>query len=47
MDQIIARKDFRLNDVDYLQGEVVKVDNYEQVIYLNTMGFIEPLSHKN
>ena len=46
MEQIIAKKDITINDVDYLQGEEVKVDNIEQVMKLLTLGFIEPLSHK-
>lgn len=46
MDKIIANKDFEFNGVDYLVGEVVKVDNYEQVVKLNAIGFIKPLSNK-
>ncbi len=46
MEQIIAKKDITINNVDYLQGEEVKVDNIEQVMKLLALGFIEPLSHK-
>lgn len=46
MEHIIAKKDITINDVDYLQGEEVKVDNIEQVMKLLALGFIEPLSHK-
>jgi len=46
MDKIIANKDFEFNGVDYLVGEVVKVDNYEQVVKLNAVGLIKPLSNK-
>lgn len=47
MKQIIAKKDFKVNDKNYLQGEIVEVDNIEQVLKLNALGFIEPLKHKD
>ena len=46
MEQIIAKKDITINNVEYLQGEEVKVENIEQVMKLLALGFIEPLSHK-
>ncbi len=46
MKQIIAKKDIKINGVDYLQGEEVKVENFEQVMKLLALDFIEPLSHK-
>lgn len=47
MDKIIAKIDFNFNGVDYLQGEVVKVNTIEQVYRLNERGLIEPLTHKD
>ena len=45
--KIIAKKDFNFNGVDYLQGEEIKVYTFEQVVKLNALGFVEPLSHKD
>lgn len=47
MDKVKAKMDIRINNVDYLKGEVVKVENIEQVYKLNAMGYIEPLTHKD
>jgi len=47
MEKIIARIDFDVNDKSYLKGEVVEVETIEQVIKLNALGFIEPLTHKD
>lgn len=46
MEQVIARIDFKVNGVDYLQGEHVDVKSYEEVVKLNALGFIEPLTHR-
>lgn len=47
MEKIIARIDFDVNGKSYLKGEVVEVETIEQVIKLNALGFIEPLTHKD
>lgn len=47
MEKIIARIDFNVNDKSYLKGEVVEVKTIEEVIKLNALGFIEPLTHKD
>ena len=46
MNNIIASKDFIFNGKEYLEKEIVEVDNYEQVIKLNEIGLIKPLTHK-
>ena len=47
MDKVIAKIDFRANDMDYIKGD--KIDNltYEQIVKLNELGFIEPLTYKD
>lgn len=47
MDKVIAKKDFSFNGTDYLKDENVKIKSFEDVIKLNTLGFIEPLSTKD
>ena len=47
MDKVIAKKDFTLNGVVYLEGEDVKVKTFDEVVKLNTLGFIKPLSTKD
>ena len=47
MDKVIAKKDFTLNGIVYLEGEAVKVKTFDEVVKLNTLGFIKPLSTKD
>lgn len=47
MDKVIASKDIIINNIEYLEGEIVQVKTYEQVVKLNTLGLIKPLSHKD
>lgn len=47
MNKIVAKIDVKINDINYLKGEVIKVENIEQVYKLNAMGYIEPLTHKD
>lgn len=47
MDKVVAKKDFSFNGVDYLANENVKVKNFEEVVKLNTLGFIKPLTSKD
>lgn len=45
--KIIAKKNFNLNGTFYDKGDEVKVDTKSQLIKLNELGFIEPLSAKD
>ena len=45
--KIIASKDFTSNKGNYIKGEEVKDLNYEQIVKLNELGFIEPLTYKD
>lgn len=47
MKKIIARKDFILNGVDYIQGDEIKDLTYQEIVKLNEKGFIEPLEYKD
>lgn len=44
--RIIAKDDININGIFYNKGDEVKVDNKEQLIALNEIGFIEPLTMK-
>lgn len=44
--KIIARINFIFNDKKYLVGEEVKLDNIKQVIKLNELGYINPLTYE-
>lgn len=45
--KIIAKQNFNINGVIfYNEGDEVKVETKEQLIKLNELGFIEPLSSK-
>ena len=44
--KIIAKRHCEFNGVKYLKGEEIKVDNIKQVIKLNELGFIEPLTYE-
>lgn len=46
MDKVIAKVDFSFNGKDYLEDEIVEVDNYAQVVKLNESGLIKPLTYK-
>ena len=47
MKKIIARKDFILNNADYIQGDEIKDLTYQEIVKLNEKGFIEPLEYKD
>ena len=47
MKKIIAKKDFATNIGNFVAGEEIKNLNYEQVVKLNELGFIEPLTFKD
>ena len=47
MIKIIAKIDFSANDKNYIIGEEIKGLNYNQIVKLNELGFIEPLDYKD
>jgi hypothetical protein len=42
----IAKKDFQLNGIYYAKGDEINVKNKEELIKLNEVGVIEPLTGK-
>ena len=44
--RIIAKQNININGIFYNKGDEVKVDSKEQLIKLNEIGFIEPLTMK-
>lgn len=44
--KIIAKINFIFNGKKYLAGEEVKLDNIKQVIKLNELGYIKPLTYE-
>jgi hypothetical protein len=47
MKKVIARQDFILNGVDYIEGDEIKGLTYQEIVKLNEKGFIEPLEYKD
>ena len=45
--KIIAKKDFIVNNVEYIKGDEIKDLTFSQIVKLNELGFIEPLSYKD
>lgn len=45
--KLIAKKNFSINGTFYNKGDEVKVDTKNQLVKLNELGFIEPLSAKD
>ena len=45
--KVIAKIDFSANGKGYLKGEEIKDLNYNQIVKLNELGFIEPLEYKD
>lgn len=45
--KIIAKKDFSSNIGDYIKGDEINGLTYKQIVKLNELGFIEPLSFKD
>jgi len=43
----IAKIDCRINDKFYAKGDEIEVQTKEQIIKLNELGYIEPLSMKD
>ena len=44
--KLIAKIDFNANGVFYAKGDEIIVDNKNQAIKLNELGYIEPLTAK-
>lgn len=47
MKKIIAKKDFSTNIGDYVKGDEITDLTYKQIVKLNELGFIEPLTFKD
>ena len=47
MKKIIAKVDFTANNEAYIAGDELKNLTYEQIVKLNELGFIEPLTYKD
>lgn len=47
MKKVIAKKDFTANGVNYIIGDELTGLNYQQIVKLNELGFIEPLEYKD
>lgn len=45
--KIIAIKDFSANGINYIAGDEIKTKNYDAIVKLNELGFIEPLDYKD
>jgi len=45
--KIIAKVDFVANNEQYIKGDEIKELNYNQIVKLNELGFIEPLTFKD
>ena len=45
--KIIARKDFTSNLGEFIKGDEIKNLTYEQIVKLNELGFIDPLTYKD
>ena len=40
-------KDFTTNNESYIVGEEIETNNYDAIVKLNELGYIEPLSYKD
>lgn len=47
MTKVVAKINFKANDMEYIKGEEIKGLNYQQILKLNEKGFIEPLDYKD
>ena len=45
--KIIASKDFTTNIGSYIKGDEITNLKYEQIVKLNELGFIEPLTYRD
>lgn len=47
MKKVIAKKDFTSNIGNYVKGDEIRDVSYRQIVKLNELGFIEPLSYRD
>ena len=47
MKKIVAKIDFTSNLGNYIAGDEIKGLNYNQIVKLNELGYIEPLDYKD
>lgn len=47
MKQVIAKKNFIVNGINYIKGDKVEGFTIEQIKILNEKGFIEPLTYED
>ena len=47
MKKVIAKIDFSANGENYIVGDELNKLTYEQIVKLNELGFIEPLTYKD
>ena len=47
MKEVIAKKDFILNDKSYIVGDKIDIKDINVITALNEKGFIEPLEYKD
>ena len=45
--KVIASKDFSANNKNYIAGDELKDLRFEQIVKLNELGFIKPLTYKD
>ena len=45
--KIIAKKDFTSNKGRFIKGDEIKGLTYKQIVKLNELGLIEPLTYKD
>lgn len=45
--KIIAKKDFTSNKGKFIKGDEIKDLTYKQIVKLNELGLIEPLTYKD
>lgn len=45
--KIIAKKDFTSNKGRFIKGDEIKDLTYKQIVKLNELGLIEPLTYKD
>ena len=47
MKKVVAKFNFKANNIDYIEGDEINNLTYEQIVKLNELGFIEPLDYKD
>lgn len=47
MKKVIAQKNFKINNKEFIKGDEVNGFKYHQIVKLNELGYIEPLSYED